>query len=75
MTTTRTVALLALLAIGDGVIGAVAPRRHMARWSAGPAPYEAAMRPFARHPQLTRALSVVEVALGLTVALRLPARR
>lgn len=64
-----------MLAIGDGVVGAVAPRRHMARWSSGPKAYEAVMRPFARHPRLTRALAVVEVAAATSYALRLPTRQ
>ena len=64
-----------MLAIGDGVIGAVAPRRHMARWSLGPGPYEALMRPFAQRPQLTRAVAVVEVAAATAYALRLPTGR
>lgn len=75
MTRRRISALLAMLAIGDGVIGAVAPRRHMARWSSGPAPYEAVMRPFARYPQLTRALAVAELAAATSYAVRLPTRR
>ena len=74
MTRTRLSALLAMLAIGDGVIGALAPQRHMARWSSGPMPYEKAMRPFARHPHLTRALAIAEVAGATAYALRLPTR-
>ena len=74
MIPTRVQALFAMLAIGDGVVGAVAPRRHMARWSSGPRPYEAAMQPFTRHPQLTRALAVAEAAAATAYALRLPPR-
>ena len=74
MTRTRISALLALLAIGDGVIGALAPERHMARWSSGPAAYEKAMRPFARHPRLTRALALVELSAATAYALRPPTR-
>ena len=68
-------ALLAMLVIGDGVVGAVAPRRHMARWASGPRPYEAVMRPFVRHPAVTRGLAVGEVAAGLAYALRLPPKK
>ena len=75
MTRTRLSALLAMLAIGDGLIGALAPGRHMSRWSSGPAPYEALMRPFARHPQLTRAFAVAELAAATSYAMRLPARK
>lgn len=74
MTSSRIRAVVALLAIGDGVIGAVAPARHMARWLSGPAPYEALMRPFARHLQLTRGLAVLEAAAATAYVLRLPTR-
>lgn len=74
MTRTRLTALLGMLALGDGVIGALAPRRHMARWSSGPPAYAAAMRPFAEHPRLTRTLAAVEAAAAATYLLRLPAR-
>lgn len=64
-----------MLVIGDGVIGAAAPRRHIARWSSGPEAYQAVMRPFAQHPQLTRAVAVLEVAVATAYALRLPTGR
>ena len=72
MTSTRVKAVLAMLAIGDGVVGAVAPRRHATRWSSGPQPYKTLMHPFVQHPQLTRTLAVLEVAAATAYAVRLP---
>ena len=56
---------LALVAVGDGVVTAVMPRRHVARWSQGPQWYRRAMRPFAAHSEATRAFGFVEAALAL----------
>lgn len=56
---------LALLAVGDGVVAAWMPRRHMRRWSQGPDWYRRAMKPFADHPEATRALGLAEAALAL----------
>lgn len=53
---------LALILIGDGVVAAVMPQRHADRWSRGPAWYRRLMRPFADHPQATRALGLGEAA-------------
>ena len=60
--------------IGDGVVGAALPRRHVARWREGPEPWRRAMTPFARHSGLTRAVGVGEVVVGLLVAAKLPSR-
>ena len=54
---------LALLLVGDGVVAAVMPNRHMRRWTRGPRWYRRIMRPFAEHAETTRALGVAE-ALG-----------
>ncbi|MEW6638616.1 MAG: hypothetical protein AB1425_17580 [Actinomycetota bacterium] len=62
--------LIAMLAIGDGVIALVAPRRHSLLWRFGPEGYRRAMEAFAERPALTRVLAAVEVAGGLWLALR-----
>ena len=58
--------------VGDGVVGALIPARHTRRYQMGPSLWRAAMRSFARHPALTRALAVGEVGVGLWVATRRP---
>lgn len=65
---------VAIVVIGDGVVGALFPSRHVARWMRGPAAWRAVMRPFADHPGLTRVVGVAEVGVGLWWAGRLPPR-
>lgn len=62
----------AIALIGDGVVGALFPARHAARWLRGPTPWLRAMRPFSEHPALTRASAVVELGVGVWWAARLP---
>ena len=54
---------MAIVAIGDGVVGVLFPVRHRSRLAEqGPEPWRRAMRVFTEHPGLTRALGVVEAA-------------
>lgn len=62
--------LVAMLVVGDGVVGLVAPRRHSLLWRFGPQGYKVAMEAFAERPTLVRALAAVEVGAGLWLALR-----
>lgn len=71
----RLLELVAIVVIGDGVVGLALPRRHVNRWRAGPGGWRSVMRPFVEHPRLTQVAGAVEVAVGLVVAARLPARR
>lgn len=66
----RLMEILAMLAIGDGVVQLAAPRRHMLLWEAGPEGVRRATRFFANNPNLTRLLGATEVALGVWLALR-----
>lgn len=61
--------LLAILIIGDGVVGLAAPRRHSLLWRFGPEGYKRAMTSFAKRPILVRILSAVSVGAGLWLAL------
>jgi len=63
--------MLALLAVGDGVVTAAMPRRHVRRWSHGPPWYRRTMRPFADHPEATRALGMIEAVVALAWTMRL----
>ena len=63
---------VAIVVIGDGVVGALLPARHAARWVHGPGPWRQAMLPFVEHPGLTRVLGVVQVAAGLGWVATLP---
>lgn len=63
---------LAMVLIGDAVLGLARPKRHVARWELGPwGPATAWAR---RRPALTRAVAGAELAFGVWYAGRLPAR-
>lgn len=62
--------LLAILMVGDGVIGLVAPRRHSLLWRFGPARYKRIMTAFAERPILARLLSAASIGAGLWLASR-----
>jgi len=64
----RTGELTALMMIGDGVLATAWPRRHVRLWEQGPPLWRKLVRPFARHPQLTRALGAAEIAAGIALA-------
>ncbi|MGH3442693.1 MAG: hypothetical protein ACRDUY_11755 [Nitriliruptorales bacterium] len=66
--------LLAMVLIGDGVLGAVIPARHVRRWERGPEPWRRTLECFARRPGLVRVLALAEAGVGLWYASRLPAR-
>lgn len=68
--TRRAVETTAMLLVGDGIVGALNPRRHARLWLAGPPAWRRAMAPLVERPSLTRALSLVEAGLGLWLASR-----
>ena len=72
---TRAKEVVAILLIGDGVVGALIPRRHVQRWETGPRAWQRLMRAFAVRPQMTRLLAVAEAVAGIWYAYRLPAPR
>ena len=65
----------AIVLIGDGVVGALTPVRHVRRYQRGPAAWRDAMGWFADRPQLTRALALLEFASGLALTLRVAQRQ
>ncbi|WP_346925635.1 hypothetical protein [uncultured Arthrobacter sp.] len=64
---------VAMMAIGDGVLGVVFPVQHATRWEFGPEPWRKGMRMWADHPDLTRAVSLLQIVGGIVLASRLPA--
>jgi hypothetical protein len=64
---------VAMMAIGDGVLGVAFPVQHSTRWEFGPEPWRKCMRMWAEHPGLTRAVSALQIVAGLVLASRLPA--
>jgi hypothetical protein len=69
----RAADLAAMVMIGDGVLSAVMPERHVSRWILGPQGLRP-MQVFVDHPGLTRVLGAAEAAAGIWLANRLPAK-
>ena len=63
---------VAMMAIGDGVRGVLFPVQHSTRWEFGPEPWRKCMRIWADHPELTRAVSLLQIAAGIALASRVP---
>ena len=64
----RLLQLVALVMIGDGVVGFFKPRWHSLLWDVGPAPYRDLMARFAEQPSTARLMYAGEVAVGILVA-------
>jgi hypothetical protein len=70
----RTLEVLALTMIGDGVLALLQPERHMLLWRRGPRPWREVSQYFLERPMLTRVVGVASVAAGLWLANRQNAR-
>jgi hypothetical protein len=66
----RVLESLAMLTIGDGLLAALQPRRHVLLWESGPRVWRNSMRPFIRNPGLTRLLGLAAVGWALWLSNR-----
>jgi hypothetical protein len=66
--------LCALALVGDGVLTAVDPKRHLNLWKIGPKPWVRALDTLTRRPRLTRLLGVAAASAGIWWASRQKAR-
>ncbi len=64
----RMIQLVALVMVGDGVVGFFKPRWHSLLWDMGPKPYRNLMRHFAENPAAARWIYAAEVGLGALLA-------
>lgn len=64
----RTGEMAAIFMIGDGVLGIVGPRRHVALWRSRRPAVDVMVRAFDGAPGQRRAYGVVQVAAGLALA-------
>lgn len=62
--------MAATFMIGDGLLGLLQPRRHVALWQKDAVGAEALVAPFREHPNRRRAYAVVQIAAGLWLASR-----
>ncbi|HEY8460007.1 MAG TPA: hypothetical protein VIM99_06475 [Blastocatellia bacterium] len=66
----RFMEILAIGMIGEGIIGAIRPRRYMRLWRFGPKAYRNFIDALADHSQATRLMFAAEAGLGVWLALR-----
>jgi hypothetical protein len=62
--------VLALWMVGEGLIGALRPRRYMQLWRFGPERYQKFIETLTDHPNTTRLLCAAEATIGVWWALR-----
>lgn len=62
--------MAAIFMVGDGLVGLLQPRRHVALWQRNALGAELAVRPFVGHPGRRRAYAVAQIAAGLLLASR-----
>lgn len=61
----------ALILVGDSMLAALQPERHVRLWSGGPSWWRKPVDALADRPQLSRALGMAGAALGIWWASRL----
>ncbi|MGJ3626220.1 hypothetical protein AB5I41_03330 [Sphingomonas sp. MMS24-JH45] len=64
----RSAEMAAVFMIGDGLLGLLRPRRHVALWESDVAAVDALVRPFVGHPGRRRAYGLVQMGAGLVLA-------
>ena len=67
----RTAEMAAVFMIGDGLLGLVAPERHVELWRSDIGVVDALVRPFADRPGRRRAYGLLQIGAGLLLASRL----
>jgi len=66
----RAAEMAATFMIGDGLLGLLQPRRHVALWQEQAGGAQWLVRPFVGRPALRRAYAVAQIAAGLALAAR-----
>lgn len=67
----RAAEMAAVFMIGDGLLGALQPERHVKLWRSNVTAVDLLVRPFGDRPGLRRAYGVLQAAAGLALASRL----
>lgn len=62
--------LIALWLVGEGIVGAIRPKRYLQLWRFGPKAYRKFIDTLTEHPNATRAFCAAEAGVGLWWALR-----
>lgn len=66
--------MAAVFMIGDGILGLLHPRRHVALWQERAPGAEALVAPFVDRPGRRRAYAVLQIVAGIALAARQRAR-
>jgi|SRR5215813_12709774 len=66
----RLMEVVAIGMIGEGIIGAIRPKRYMRLWRFGPKPYRNFIDALVDRPRATRLMCAAEAGLGVWLALR-----
>lgn len=64
----RSAEMAAIFMIGDGLLGALQPERHIDLWRSDVTAVDMLVRPFDRHPAGRRAYGVLQIGAGLLLA-------
>ena len=67
----RSAEMAAVFMIGDGILGLLQPRRHVALWRSDVAAVDGLVKPFAGRPGRRRAYGLLQIAGGIALASRL----
>ncbi|MFC3581029.1 hypothetical protein [Sphingomonas hylomeconis] len=66
--TQRGVEMAAMFMIGDGLLGLLQPRRHVALWADDALGSEKLVAPFRERPGRRRAYALVQIGVGVALA-------
>ncbi|WP_237709264.1 hypothetical protein [Sphingomonas elodea] len=67
----RSAEMAAVFMIGDGLLGLLQPRRHVALWRSNVPAVDVLVRPFADRPGRRRAYGALQIVVGVALASRL----
>jgi hypothetical protein len=71
----RVLALLAVLTIGDGIMGAVYTKEYMKQWRLGPKFMQKMAKYFLKHLIFTKVIAILETIAGFWIGSRVRANR
>ncbi len=70
----RSAEMAAVFMIGDGLLGLLQPRRHVALWRSNVPAVDVLVRPFAERPGRRRAYGALQIVAGIALAAALRRR-
>lgn len=71
----RSAEMAAVFMIGDGLLGLLQPKRHVALWRSEVDAVDALVRPFGGHPGRRRLYGLAQVGAGIVLAASLRPKR